>query len=78
MYYDEDELLDLRLNYLDKHVKKFVISEATYTHNGSKKKLNFDIDKFKKFRDKIIYVVVDKEPENILKINKEDSKESLI
>ena len=39
------------------------------------KKLNFDIDKFKKFRDKIIYVVVDKEPENILKINKEDSKE---
>ncbi len=75
MYYDEDLLLDLRLNYLDRYVKKFVISEATYTHNGSKKKLNFDMGKFKKFSDKIIYIVVDKEPENILKIIKNDSKE---
>ena len=46
MYFDEDLLLDLRLNSLDKFVKKFVITEATYTHNGSKKKLNFDINKF--------------------------------
>ena len=47
MYFDEDLLLDLRLNILDKYVKKFVISEATYTHNGSKKKLKFDINRFK-------------------------------
>ena len=47
MYFDEDLLLDLRLNSLDKFVKKFVITEATYTHNGTKKKLNFDISKFK-------------------------------
>ena len=39
MYFDEDLLLDLRLNSLNKFVKKFVISEATYTHNGSKKDL---------------------------------------
>ena len=58
MYYDEDLLLDIRLNSLDKYVKKFVITEATYTHNGSKKKLNFDIQKFKKFQDKIEYIVV--------------------
>ena len=37
MYYDEDMLLDLRLNILDKHITRFVISEATYTHNGVKK-----------------------------------------
>ena len=36
MYFDEDLLLDLRLNTLDKYVKKFVITEATYTHNGNK------------------------------------------
>ena len=36
MYYNEDLLLDLRLNTLNKFVKKFVISEATYTHNGTK------------------------------------------
>ena len=37
MYFDEDMLLDIRLNTLNKYVKKFVITEATYTHNGSKK-----------------------------------------
>ena len=75
MYFDEDLLLDLRLNTLDKFVKKFVITEATYTHNGNKKKLNFDINKFKKFKDKIIYLVVDDEPKNILQLSKEDTKD---
>ena len=75
MYFDEDLLLDLRLNSLDKFVKKFVITEATYTHNGSKKKLNFDIKKFKKFKDKITYIVVDKQPENILDLANTDTKE---
>tara|TARA_B100000575_G_C23066596_1_gene614171 strand:+ start:46 stop:915 length:870 start_codon:yes stop_codon:yes gene_type:complete len=75
MYFDEDLLLDLRLNSLDKFVKKFVITEATYNHRGGKKKLNFDINKFKKFKDKIIYIVVDKEPENIQQLSSNDSKE---
>ena len=74
MYFDEDLLLDLRLNSLDKFVNKFVITEATYTHNGNKKKLNFDINKFKKFKDKIIYIVVDKQPKNIYKFNENDSQ----
>ena len=75
MYFDEDLLLDLRLNTLDKFVKKFVITEATYTHNGNKKKLNFDINKFKKFKDKIIYLVVDEQPKNILQLSEEDTKD---
>ena len=74
MYFDEDLLLDIRLNSLDKFVKKFVISEATYTHNGNKKKLKFDINKFQKFKDKIVYIVVDKQPENILEISETDTK----
>ena len=65
MYFDEDLLLDLRLNSLNKYIKKFVITEATYTHNGNKKKLNFDINNFKKFKDKIEYIVVDTQPQNI-------------
>ena len=75
MYFDEDLLLDLRLNSLNKFVKKFVITEATYTHNGAKKKLNFDINKFKKFKDKIIYLIVDKQPNNISDLLENDSKE---
>ena len=76
MYFDEDLLLDLRLNALNKFVKKFVITEATYTHNGNKKELKFDINKFQKFKDKIIYLVVDKQPPNILNLTKNDSSET--
>ena len=75
MYFDEDLLLDIRLNTLNKYVKKFVITEATYTHNGSPKKLNFDIKNFNKFKDKISYIVVDEQPQNILKLSEDDTKE---
>ncbi len=74
MYFDEDLLLDLRFNILNKYVKKFVITEATYTHNGTKKELRFDINKFKKFKDKIDYIVVDKPPPNILNLIKGESE----
>jgi beta-1,4-mannosyl-glycoprotein beta-1,4-N-acetylglucosaminyltransferase len=75
MYFDEDLLLDLRLNSLNKYIKKFVITEATYTHNGNKKKLNFDINNFKKFKDKIEYIVVDTQPQNILKLVEGESRD---
>ena len=75
MYFDEDLLLDLRLNSLNKYIKKFVITEATYTHNGNKKKLNFDINNFKKFRDKIEYIVVENPPQNILKLVEGEPKD---
>ena len=75
MYYDEDLLLDIRLNVLNKYVKKFVITEATYTHNGNKKKLNFNIQNFSKFKDKIEYIIVDQQPPNIKKINDQDTAE---
>ncbi len=74
MYFDEDLLLDLRLNILNKFVKKFIISEATYTHNGKKKKLNFDINNFKKFKEKIIYIKVEKQPNDLLEIFENDTK----
>jgi beta-1,4-mannosyl-glycoprotein beta-1,4-N-acetylglucosaminyltransferase len=82
MYFDEDLLLDIRLNTLNKFVKKFVITEATYTHNGNKKELRFDINKFKKFKDKITYLIVDRQPKNILDLvdgeNREKRGEKLI
>ena len=75
MYFDEDLLLDIRLNTLNNFVKKFIITEAIYTHNGSPKKLKFDINKFKKFKDKIEYIVVEDQPKNILGLSENDSKE---
>ena len=62
LYYDEDLILDARLNILDKYIDKFIICEATFTHSGRKKKLNFNIEKFSKFKDKIIYIIQDTEP----------------
>jgi beta-1,4-mannosyl-glycoprotein beta-1,4-N-acetylglucosaminyltransferase len=73
MYFDEDLLLDLRLNVLNKYVKKFVITEALYTHNGTKKKLRFDINNFRKFKDKIHYIIVDDQPPNILDAKENDT-----
>ena len=75
MYFDEDMMLDLRLNVLDKYVSNFIVCEATFNHKGIKKKLNFDINNFAKFKDKISYLILDKEPETIRKIHEEDNQE---
>ena len=58
-YFNEDHIVDLRLNILDKYVDFFVISESTKTHQGQNKKLNFDIKNFPKFKNKIKFVVAD-------------------
>jgi len=72
MFFDEEMLLDLRLNVLDKYVDKFVINESTYLHNGKPKKLVFDINNYSKFKDKIIYNVIDQQPSNIEEIYEGD------
>jgi len=58
-FFNEENVLDLRLNILDKFVDFFVIAESTTDHQGNAKKLNFDKKNFKAFEKKIIYVVVD-------------------
>ena len=55
MYFDEDLILDLRLNTLNDFVDKFIIVESNITHTGKSKILKFDINKFKKFENKIDY-----------------------
>ena len=62
MYFDEDLMLDLRLNVLNNVADKFVIVESKTDHSGNPKKLNFDIKNFKKFSNKIKYLVVDTLP----------------
>ena len=59
-------MLEIRFNILDKYVDRFVVAEAKYSHSGEKKKLNFDIKKFPNYKKKIIYLVVENEPENII------------
>ena len=58
-YFDEDHMVDLRLNILDEYVDYFVISESTKTHQGQTKKINFDIKNFSKFKNKIKFIIAD-------------------
>jgi len=73
MFFDEEMLLELRLNTLDKFVDKFIIIESTYTHSGKEKKLIFDINKYPKFKEKIDYIIVRDLPHGIEQISKDDS-----
>ena len=74
MYFDEEVVLDLRLNTLDRYIDYFVIVESTFTHKGEKRSLKFNQKKFEKFKDKIIYLIFDKEPDGIEKIYETDNE----
>ena len=74
MYFDEDLVLDIRLNTLNEFVDYFIIVESTFTHRGDKRKLRFDLKKYEKFRNKIIYLIYDNEPNGIQKINDKDTE----
>ena len=74
MYFDESLLLDLRLNYLDKFVDKFIIIECNYNHKGEEKKPTFNKEKYKKFENKIEYVLLKDQPKNIERINVKDTE----
>jgi len=62
-YWDEDLLLDLRLYILNDYVDYFVIVEGNKTWQNNSKKLRFDIQKFSKFKNKIIYIPVEDMPD---------------
>ena len=70
MYFDEDLVLDIRLNTLNEKVDKFIIAEATKNHAGEPKKLNFNINKFPKFKDKINYLIIDDLPLDVKSFKK--------
>ena len=73
MYHNEDAVLDVRLNYLDKFVDNFIIVESTFNHRGQKKKLNFNINNFSKFSKKIKYLILESQPNEIEEVKDNDS-----
>ena len=78
MFYDEDLVIDLRLNILNEYVDEFVIVESKFTHSGKKRELLFDIKKYSKFKKKINYIVLENEPANleIVQDNDTDDKKN--
>ena len=63
-FFNELDILKLRLHIMSPIVDKFVISEATTTFSSIPKPLYYEENKemFKEFEDKIIHVVVDDTP----------------
>ena len=61
LFFNELELLEVRLHELYDHVDKFVLGESRETFRGNPKPLYFEANKqhFEKFLDKIIHVIVD-------------------
>ena len=76
LFFDEKVQLDIRLNVLDRYIDQFVIVESRFSHSGEKRDPIFDIKRYKKFEKKIIYILLDEEPGNLIKINSnKDPKE---
>ena len=76
-FYSEHMMMDVRFSILDKYVEKFIVTESTYSHSGKRKKLNFDINNYPKHKDKIIYLVIDKEPNDLIEIEKDNVSKRL-
>jgi beta-1,4-mannosyl-glycoprotein beta-1,4-N-acetylglucosaminyltransferase len=72
MYFDEEVVLNVRLNVLDQFVDYFVIVESKFTHRGDQRNLRFDIKKFKKFENKIIYLIYEEQPKEVQTIKIEE------
>lgn len=54
-FFNENDLLELRINQHWDFVDKFIITESCETHTGSPKPYNFDMNRFNKYSGKIIY-----------------------
>jgi beta-1,4-mannosyl-glycoprotein beta-1,4-N-acetylglucosaminyltransferase len=65
-YFDEPMLFEVRKNILNRYVDIFLVIEARHTHSGKKKKLNFNVDNYPDIKNKIIYLVIDNEPRDLI------------
>ena len=64
-YFEEDMMMEIRFNILNQYVDKFIVCEANFSHSGSQKKINFNKNNFPKFKNKIIHLIIEKEPKDL-------------
>ena len=66
-FFEENMIMDIRFNILNPYVDKFIVCESLVTHSGKRKKINFNLNDYPKFKDKIIHLVCEKDPDNLIK-----------
>ena len=66
-FFKEKMMMDIRFNILVEYVSKFIVVESTFSHSGEKKGLHFNINDYPKFKEKIEYIVIEKEPVDLFR-----------
>ena len=64
-FFEENRHADLRFNILNDYVDYFVICEGLFDHKGKKKKINFNMNNYPKFKKKIIHIICPQFPKKI-------------
>jgi beta-1,4-mannosyl-glycoprotein beta-1,4-N-acetylglucosaminyltransferase len=64
-FFEEHRLMKLRLHILYDFIDHFIICESKYDHQGKKKKINFNKNKYPKFKNKITHVILEKFPKGL-------------
>lgn len=59
MFFNENDLLEIKLNEEQDYVEKFIIIESLQTHNGNSKPKYFDEKRFVNFQNKIEYHLIE-------------------
>jgi len=67
--------MELRFNILSPFIDKFIVCESRYSHSGKEKDIKFNKSDFPEFENKIIHLVLDKEPKEIIKKNSLNTSE---
>ena len=73
-YFNEDHIVELRFNILDKYVDYFVISESTKNHQGKDKKLISKLRIFQNLKIKLDFLRLNTKIKLIFKIIKVESQ----
>ena len=60
-FFDEPLQANLRFNILNNCVEKFIVCESKFDHKGQYKGINFNIENYKDFKDKIIHLVIEEQ-----------------
>ena len=66
-FFEEKMMMNLRFNILNLFVDQFIVCEARFTHSGKKKEINFKKKDYPEFEEKITHLIIDKEPDSIIK-----------
>lgn len=62
LFSGEMDILDIRLEIMYPYIDHFIIIESKKTFRNNDKKLYFDMNRYKKYLDKILYLIIDEFP----------------